>query len=70
MAKKLKQNHFCFYLQNRPLKFGLKVIYTPKFQRSIRVKGERILDQPLTCSLYETVFGLQYYKISAQCQKS
>ncbi len=29
MAKKLKQSHFCFYLQNRPLKFGLEVIYTP-----------------------------------------
>ncbi len=29
MARKLKQRHFCFYLQNRPLKLGLEVIYTP-----------------------------------------
>ena len=32
MAKKLKQSHFCFYLQNRPLKSGLEVIYTPSPQ--------------------------------------
>ena len=29
MAKKLKQSHFCFYLQNRPLKFCIEDIYTP-----------------------------------------
>ncbi len=29
MAKKLKQSPFCFYLQNRPLTFGLEVIYNP-----------------------------------------
>ncbi len=41
MAKEMKQSHFCFYLQNNPLKFGVEFIYTPSRQN---LSGKRLFN--------------------------